>query len=559
MRITALLLLALPGWAQSIQVTGQGSATGQVVFGPGSAPPVTCGSSANDTTAYVAPNYIDPGMFVPPFVAGGVFQDPQYHCSVTRLSLADVQFTTHSVGPEYSMSAMNQSDELIFLGTSDGFWEIVDKFGNIVVPTSNIHIAGTPGGRWQYTNTYTFLYLKSGGTKNRLAKGVVPTNYNACRPSCTITETILHTFTEYSVMNMGGAEGDLRDDNHVVLDGTCNGATCTNGTAEVFVYTISDDTKHTPLNFGDPANYDNSEMMPGGSDAAVCLHDGPVIPGLVYPGKFLFTNEMAFVRKLTNNCDHDNFFPYNGRRWMVGADGANQFCSANGFYILDIDIGPSSGVGYRCNQFYHSQSMHPSAAQDGSGWISFSMVDYGSLPNTASYPVSGSWNAACNTVTSSWCDHMNEVGIYDLAHDNYYRVAQHRSKPSSSDYGKIPKANMSRDGQYVIYSSDYGAGLGSLFDGWMVNVGNLTAHVPLHFAILSWTASTDSVDGYNIYRGTVSGGPYSTKVNGSLVTLLNYTNQGLAAGTHYCWVVRSSLAGVESANSAEFCGTTGTP
>lgn len=42
--------------------------------------------------------------------------------------------------------------------------------------------------------------------------------------------------------------------------------------------------------------------------------------------------------------------------------------------------------------------------------------------------------------------------------------------------------------------------------------------------VLTWTASvTVPVAGYNIYRGTVSGGPY-TKVNTSLVTTLTYTD-----------------------------------
>lgn len=40
---------------------------------------------------------------------------------------------------------------------------------------------------------------------------------------------------------------------------------------------------------------------------------------------------------------------------------------------------------------------------------------------------------------------------------------------------------------------------------------------------LSWTASTSTVAGYNVYRSTVTGGPY-TKVNPSLVTTLTYSD-----------------------------------
>src|SRR6266403_5074262 len=43
-----------------------------------------------------------------------------------------------------------------------------------------------------------------------------------------------------------------------------------------------------------------------------------------------------------------------------------------------------------------------------------------------------------------------------------------------------------------------------------------------HTAALSWTASTSVVTRYNVYRGTVSGGPY-TLMNAPLVILTNYT------------------------------------
>jgi hypothetical protein len=49
-----------------------------------------------------------------------------------------------------------------------------------------------------------------------------------------------------------------------------------------------------------------------------------------------------------------------------------------------------------------------------------------------------------------------------------------------------------------------------------------------HIAVLTWTASVvpaggTAIAGYNVYRGSVSGGPY-TKVNPALVTAVTYSD-----------------------------------
>ncbi|MGA2458231.1 MAG: hypothetical protein ABSF85_11730, partial [Terriglobales bacterium] len=50
-----------------------------------------------------------------------------------------------------------------------------------------------------------------------------------------------------------------------------------------------------------------------------------------------------------------------------------------------------------------------------------------------------------------------------------------------------------------------------------------------HTVDLTWTASTDVV-GYNIYRGTVSGGPY-TMINSSLDSTTSYSDSTVVSGT----------------------------
>jgi hypothetical protein len=90
--------------------------------------------------------------------------------------------------------------------------------------------------------------------------------------------------------------------------------------------------------------------------------------------------------------------------------------------------------------------------------------------------------------------------------------------------------------------------------------------------LLSWSAATDCnggpVKGYNLYRSTAPGGPY-TKVNTSLITgtqyddqavsstMAQYTTSAAASGTTYYYVVTSVDAqGDESVHSQEASGGT---
>jgi fibronectin type 3 domain-containing protein len=72
-----------------------------------------------------------------------------------------------------------------------------------------------------------------------------------------------------------------------------------------------------------------------------------------------------------------------------------------------------------------------------------------------------------------------------------------------------------------------------------------------HSVTLTWAASTSSVAGYNVYRGTVTGGPY-TKINSSLITGHTYTDSTVVSGTEYYYVATAvDSSGNESVNSNE--------
>ena len=63
-----------------------------------------------------------------------------------------------------------------------------------------------------------------------------------------------------------------------------------------------------------------------------------------------------------------------------------------------------------------------------------------------------------------------------------------------------------------------------------------TAAQTVHQIVLTWNASTTTGVNYNVYRGTVTGGPY-TKITGSPVTALTYADTNGTGGTKYFYVV----------------------
>ena len=117
------------------------------------------------------------------------------------------------------------------------------------------------------------------------------------------------------------------------------------------------------------------------------------------------------------------------------------------------------------------------------------------------------------------------------------------------------------DGEiYVLSKSD-----GMIRSAWPVLVPpedpvpvptGLTATAGNAQAALIWTAVTGAT-GYNVKRGSASGGPYTTVA--SNVSTASYTNTGLTNGTTYYYVVSALIGTRESANSSQVPATPTAP
>ena len=72
-----------------------------------------------------------------------------------------------------------------------------------------------------------------------------------------------------------------------------------------------------------------------------------------------------------------------------------------------------------------------------------------------------------------------------------------------------------------------------------------------HSVELVWSQGTSSVVGFNVYRGSTNGGPY-TKLTSSPQSSMTYTDYDVTAGQTYYYVVTAVDAnGMESDKSSQ--------
>lgn len=76
-----------------------------------------------------------------------------------------------------------------------------------------------------------------------------------------------------------------------------------------------------------------------------------------------------------------------------------------------------------------------------------------------------------------------------------------------------------------------------------ITMATIAAVAPAHSVSLSWTASTDTVDGYQVYRSTTSGAESTstTPINTALITGTTYTDTTVSIGTQYFYEVRAQV------------------
>src|SRR5260370_583957 len=147
-----------------------------------SSPSTTICGQLGDQSVHIPPNY---NLFVPP-IKGGSYVDPQYGCTVVRLTGGPSEFGVPAHHYYGTLSSFSADDSKIMLFLDNGSPAIVDTSSNVVVSASNMPASNTNNYPWDPFNPAVFYYTNG----NQFFKGTLSGN--------TVAGASLHTFTGFS-------------------------------------------------------------------------------------------------------------------------------------------------------------------------------------------------------------------------------------------------------------------------------------------------------------------------------------------------------------------------
>jgi hypothetical protein len=172
-----------------------------------------------------------------------------------------------------------------------------------------------------------------------------------------------------------------------------------------------------------------------------------------------------------------------------------------------------------------SNTQPPPPPTTGSLAVSPSTLNFGSVAVGSSSSLTGTLSASSADVTvSSAAWSGSGYSVSGIAFPTSVSAGQ------STKYTVTftPPAAGSSPGSISFVSNASDASLKQSFSG----SGTQTSQ---HRVSLTWNPSTSTVSGYNLYRGSQSGGPYS-RLNSSLLAGTSYNDAGVQSGGTYYYV-----------------------
>lgn len=400
-----------------------------------------CGKQ-NDKEVHLPPEW---DTFEVP-LRGQSYVDPVFGCSVKRLTDSSRDETAwdgkHLAFMNYysTLTAINASNSMLFIVANDGNWRIRNLNGEIVIPAARMpSLSGHPV--WDASDGSLFYYASG----NSL--------YKATISGGSVASTAVHKFSEYSGIVSPDAADLSQDGDHIALVGQN-----ANHTMDAFVWSIGHQAKTSV--------YKTSCTVNGKVEGAAqpgCIHKLQLTADnmltIQFRGdgsdpehgvRFWNGNTLVHVQDKTNHYDtgHD----LNGKSVFIGSNNSSTLSGltnpcASGWGLDVRQLGNlQSTVCLLDHQPYWHVSYRGSSSQP---WIALSFFD-----DRKSGPELFATQAKYERPTvANWKTYEDEIVLSRIDGRVVIRLAHARSR-SAEDYWAQPRAAISRDGKYVVFTSN---------------------------------------------------------------------------------------------------------
>jgi hypothetical protein len=411
--------------------------------GSGVAPPAArpiCGQP-NDKLVHVPADWT---TFTPP-ATGLIYVDPAFGCPVKRLTNSSVDEVladgTHPGFMNYysTVSAMNATDTMVLIISSDGAWRVKDLNGNVVVPTGKMPaMNGLP--LWDASNGNVFYYT----AKNVLFRGTIS--------GSSVTSSVVHAFSEYPAVA-------LPDKTDLSIDGQSfamwGGTTTGTNPLNIFTYNMQTNTKKTPYvtACSQNASYIQGSCVHGITQTA----DDNVIIDFAGDGtctecgnRLWNGSSLTHVQDKTNHIDTG--YDLLGNSAFIGLSNSSTFAGLlNGCpsgWGIDVRVLPTLAID---NCLLDTlTSWHVSyRGNQSQPWVALSFFDT-RAPGPEWFGDTTNFQAPS---TGNWQLYEDEIILAKVDGSAVYRLAHARSR-TMEDYWATPRAAISRDGKYVVFTSN---------------------------------------------------------------------------------------------------------
>jgi len=457
----------------------------------------SCGA-LNDTAVHTPQSYTcsagsgcmqpggsgSPPPLVPPSAVNSTITDPQYGCTIKRMTTFGEQqsgqashnyystFTSVSANDDFLMIFQDNAAAYI-ISVADG--SLVVPIGNM--PSSNNSYVSTNVRPWDRSDGYRFYYTVNNQFVAEEINNGSPVS--GCKPNCTLTQTVLYTFSNYSACAIPDQENVSQGNQYIWL-------VCTPSSGAANSVAVAYDFKN---------NVVLSSSLVVGAQNSGGWHKIQVFPS----GKMLLTggslcngteciyntDGTVYWQPPLTYSDHTGIgTDLSGHEVMITASSGVSSLNACGtqmwssLTVIDINAekplncligGTGTGcVGSASCAGPYLDNWEISYEDTPNGWVLLTLCEDGcggpALPGIGGFDncstsgaatcVSGGATDLESNWASAWLPYDQEVILAKVDGSAIYRMAHHRSK-DGENYWAIPVGTISYDADYIVFNSNW--------------------------------------------------------------------------------------------------------